>query len=256
MSPYPGWESRWALPGDHTCAAPLRWCIQDPVVVFAVKHSQWDPCGSLTSLRAIPQYKSGSLWSPSLYWTSHFFFSRKERENMWLQRKFYPGNNLQEARAMWTVFHQEGSGTLSLRNGAGVPPHCGSVAWATLGCLGAPTLRLGCTRLWCLSTLYIPRNKTSSLFQSLSVLEHLELWALVSYLPVILQIIAKWILEVLQERKSTWAMASACTAQARRTWALFKHRLQFHRLEEAWLLGSLYSGCPCKCFYQVALSFS
>lgn len=139
--------------------------------------------------------------------------------------------------------------------------HAVPVQWRRCARLGAPALQLGCTRLWCLSTLYILRNwKGSKQKQFTFSKSHsswtFELWALVSYLPVILHIIAKKNLEVLQERKSAWAMASACVAQARRTWALFKHQLQFDRLEKSWLLESLYAGCPCKCFYQVALSFS
>lgn len=99
-------------------------------------------------------------------------------------------------------------------------------------------------------------NKNNSLFQSLTVLEHLNREPWFPAFPVILHIIAKKSLEVLRERKSCWAMASACMARARGTWAPFRHQLQFNRLEKSWLLESFYSGCPSKCFYRVALSFS
>lgn len=66
-------------------------------------------------------------------------------------------------------------------------------------------------------------NKTSSLFQSLTVLECLNFQLWCPDLPVILCIIAKKSLEVLEERKSAWAIASACMARARRMWALLKH---------------------------------
>lgn len=65
-------------------------------------------------------------------------------------------------------------------------------------------------------------NKTSSLFQSLTVLECLNFQLWCPDLPVILCVIAKKSLEVLEERKSAWAIASACMARARRMWALFK----------------------------------
>lgn len=48
---------------------------------------------------------------------------------------------------MWAAFHQEV---------LGMPSLCGDTGM--LVCLGAPALQLGCTLLWCPSTLYIPRN--------------------------------------------------------------------------------------------------
>lgn len=138
----PGQGSRWALLGDHACAAPLKCHIQNPVVLSALKQtcSEKNPVWihhTNTSPRA-----RVSLGSPALdlYWTLLFFFSRRERKCTCLRRKSYSSDNLQRTRAMLAAF-QEVLGTPSLCNDAG------GLVW-----LGALVLELGCSRCWCIST--------------------------------------------------------------------------------------------------------
>lgn len=178
----------------------------------------------------------------NLYWTFQFFFSRRERENMWLQRKSY---------LVAISRRQSKEGYL--------PPGiqvCHPCAWLRCG-WGALTLQLSCPGPgpWVHCTYSETRKGVgkkhviSSKFQCSWTF---ELWALVSFLPVI-HIIAKKILEVEEDRKSAWAMASM--AQARRMWALFQHPLQFDRLEKSWLLGSKTQIVPATAFTRLLCPF-
>lgn len=160
---------------------------------------------------------------------------------MWLQRKSYP---------VAIPRRQSQVGYLPagiFRYGIHVPWHrCG---W------GALTLQLSCPGPgpWVHCTYSETRkglgkkNLTSSKFQCSWTF---ELWPLVPSLPVI-HIIAKKILEVVEEGKSAWASV----AQARRMWALFQHPLQFDRLEKSWLLGSKTQIIPATAFTRSLCPF-